>query len=33
VRSTSMTSSTIPPRGADPRELGIRVFNLFVDPR
>jgi hypothetical protein len=24
---------TIPPRGADPRELGIRVFNLFVDPR
>jgi hypothetical protein len=24
---------TIPPRGGDPRELGIRVFNLFVDAR
>jgi hypothetical protein len=24
---------TIPPRGGDPRELGLRVFNLFVDPR
>jgi hypothetical protein len=24
---------TIPPRGGDPRELGIRIFNLFVDPR
>jgi hypothetical protein len=24
---------TIPPRGGDPRELGLRVFNLFVDHR
>jgi hypothetical protein len=24
---------TIPPRAGDPRELGLRVFNLFVDPR
>jgi hypothetical protein len=24
---------TIPPRGGDPRELGLRVFNVFVDAR